>query len=817
MTAVDDLAPDSGTGLWPPSGVQPSDDGSLYDRLAERGFDYGPIFQGVTAMWNRGEQTFAEVSLDESVSDSASAFGIHPALLDACLHPALDELILDSKLVPESPGQDRATARVPLPFSFTGVRLRRPGAAAVRARMIRDENGQARIDAVDDAGEVVVSIDAVGARLVDADVLAAASTARRTVPLHLQWIESALPAAPSLPSGWVPATLGSVRIPGIDRHYTDVTELVAADDIPDVVVWWIADTPAVVENGPVSGRAAAIRQSVHTAWDVLRSWLSVERLSETRLVVATHRAAGLPNESVELTGAAVIGLVRSAQLEHPGRFVLLDHDGGPGLQASSGEALRADVLWSVLESGQAEVAVRDSRMFVPRLTAAGVSEADTPRAAFGDGTVLITGGTSGLGAVMAKHLVVAHGVEHLLLGSRRGPAGDGVAELVAELASLGAEARVVACDVADRAELAAVLDSIGTEHPLTAVIHSAGVLDDATIESLTAQQIDRVLAPKVDGALHLNELTRVHDLSAFVVFSSLAAVLGSAGQGNYAAANSVLDGLARARRAEQLPALSVAWGPWNQDTGMTGHLGRAAVARLERMGTKVLGNDEGTALLDAALAADEAMVVCVEFDKPTLAAQARAGMLPDVLSGLAPARAQRASSVVAGRRLAARLAAVPEEEREALMLGFVRDNAAAVLGYPSGAAIDPETPFSAMGFDSLGGVELRNRLAEAAEVKLPSTLVFDYPTVDAVAKFLRSRLDANSATSPTDDHIASLRALLAMMSSGGERERFIERIRATLAETVKESESDTRSDRAAIAAASNPEELLAFLDQQTAE
>ncbi|MFQ6398588.1 SDR family NAD(P)-dependent oxidoreductase [Nocardia sp. KC 131] len=826
LTALDEVAPEWSEPTWPPSGAQPSDVVSVYDRLAERGFDYGPVFQSVTAMWTRGEQTFAEVSLDESVRDSASAFGIHPALLDACLHLALDEQI-----------RDLPPGRVLLPFSFTGVRLWRTGAVAVRARVVRDESGQVRIDAVDNAGSVVLSLDAVGTRPVDADVLAAASTARRAVPLHLQWTESALPAVSSLSSGWVPATLGSVRSPGIDRHYTDVAELVAAEDIPDVIVWSLADSPAVVDGGPggdaPSGeRAAAIRQSVHTAWELLRSWLLVERLAETRLVVVTRRAAGLPGESVDLAAAAMVGLVRSAQSEHPGRFVLLDHDGD----------LRADVLRSVIESDQAQVAVRDvvfdggigqalrghaplpppgraadvARMFVPRLTASGVSEADNQGAAFGDGTVLITGGTSGLGAVTARHLVVAHGVEHLLLVSRRGEAAQGVAELVAELAGLGAEIRVVACDVGDRAEVAALLDSIGTEHPLTAVIHSAGVLDDATIETLTAQQIDRVLAPKVDGALNLDELTRAHDLSAFVVFSSLSAALGSPGQGNYSAANSFLDGLARARRAQGLPALSVAWGPWNQDTGMTGDMDRAVVARLERMGMKVLADDAGTALLDAAVATDEAVVACVEFDKPTLAAQARARLLPDVLSGLVPARARRTTSGAAtGGQLAARLAAAPEDQREALVLGFVREHAATVLGYPSAAAIDPETPFSALGFDSLGGVELRNRLAEAAGMKLPSTMVFDYPTAAAVAKFLRSRLDVPPTASPADDQIASLRSLLATMSSAGDKERLAERIRATLAEALKVLESNTRGDRVAVEAASNPDELLALLDQQT--
>ncbi|WP_328407813.1 type I polyketide synthase [Nocardia sp. NBC_00403] len=795
LTAADEIAPTWDERTWPPSGAEPSDDGSLYDRLAQRGFDYGPVFQGVTAMWSDGEQTFAEVSLSESVSDAAATFGIHPALLDACLHVAIDELI-----------QDLPPGRIPLPFSFTGVQLWRSGVAAVRARVVRDGSGQVRIDAVDDAGSIVLTIAGVAARPIDAEVLAA-STTRRALPLNLRWTESTLAAASS--SG-LSATLGSTRITGIDHHYDDVSEVVAAQELPDFVIWSIVGDPAVVADAEATSaeRAAAIRQSVHTAWDALRSWLSIEQLTETRLVVATHRAAGLPGEPVDLAAAAVIGLIRSAQSEYPGRIVLLDHDGD----------LHADLVRGVIESDQAQVAVRDSRMFVPRLASGGVADnnGSLDKGAFGAGTVLITGGTSGIGAVTARHLALVHGVEHLLLVSRRGEQADGVAELVAELARLGAEARVVACDVGDRASVAAVLDSIGTEHPLTAVIHSAGVLDDATIATLTAQQFDRVLTPKVDGALHLDELTREHDLAAFIVFSSLAAVLGSPGQGNYAAANSFLDGLARARRTAGLPGLSVAWGPWNQDTGMTGAMDRAAVARLERFGVQVISDDDGTALLDAAVAMDEAMVAGVEFDKPTLSAQARAGLLPDVLSGLvsAPARVRRATSGGAtGGQLAQRLAAAPEDERDALVLGFVRETVAAVLGYPSAAAIDPETPFNELGFDSLGGVELRNRLAESAGMKLPTTLVFDYPTATAVAKFLRSRLEAVSTTSALDGQIASLRTLLATMTSAGEKERLAERIRATLAEALQEPESTTRSDRDAVEAAS-VDELFALIDQQ---
>ncbi|MDN2502746.1 SDR family NAD(P)-dependent oxidoreductase, partial [Nocardia nova] len=230
-----------------------------------------------------------------------------------------------------------------------------------------------------------------------------------------------------------------------------------------------------------------------------------------------------------------------------------------------------------------------------------------------DATVLITGGTGGLGAVFARHLVAAHGVRRLVLTSRRGHEAPGAAELVRELTQAGADARVVACDVADRDAVRDLLGTIASDDRL-AVIHTAGVLDDGTVESLTDEQVDRVLAPKVDGAWHLHELTRDRDVSAFVLFSSIAASLGSAGQSNYAAANGYLDALAQQRREAGLPATALAWGPWQQDSGMTGDLDRAAVARWERMGFGQLGEAEGVRLFDQALAHPEAQPAPIRFD-----------------------------------------------------------------------------------------------------------------------------------------------------------------------------------------------------------
>ncbi|MEU1982551.1 type I polyketide synthase [Nocardia sp. NPDC019395] len=787
LTAAVGVAPGWDELSWPPAGSVPSGDGSFYDLLARRGFEYGPIFQGVTAVWTRGEQTFAEVSLDDSVSGSAAAFAMHPALLDACLHVAIDSL-----------SDGLAAGQVPLPFSFAGVRVWRSGAGAVRVRVVRDDSGQIGMVVVDDTGSIVLKVDAVTARPVDVRALTV-SSARRAAPLHLRWVRADRAAATTTS---VMATVGSTRVSGIDRHFPDIAELAAAEEIPDLVVYSLADGVATASSG---ARAAEVRASVHAVWTMLRSWLSNERLADARLVVVTRGAAAVADEPVDVAAAAVAGMVRTAQSEHPGRIALLDHDG----------MMDADVVRATVESDRGQTTVRDSQMFVPRLSGGAVT--DEPQsldrgAMFGHGTVLITGGTSGLGAVLARHLVVTHGVEHLLLVSRRGEAAPGAADLVAELTALGAETRVAACDVGDRADIAAVLDSIAPEHRLTAVIHSAGVIDDATLEKLTAEQIDRVLVPKVDGALHLDELTRGHDLSAFIMFSSVAAIFGAPGQGNYAAANSFLDGLAHARRAQGLPALSLAWGPWNQDVGMTGAMDRAAVARWERLGIEVLGNDNGTALFDAAIASDEPVAACVEFDRAALAAHAGTGLLPEVLESLVPARARRVPGGSTGR-FAARVAAAPEEQRDELILEFVRELTAAVLGHPSAAAIDPEIPFNELGFDSLGGVELRNRLAEETAMKLPSTLVFDYPAAAAVAKLLSSRWSATSTISAADEQIDSLQSLFATMTSDREKERLAERIRSLLAEALHAGESSPGSDRAAVESAS-ADELFALIDQQ---
>ena len=365
------------------------------------------------------------------------------------------------------------------------------------------------------------------------------------------------------------------------------------------------------------------------------------------------------------------------------------------------------------------------------------------------GTVLITGGTGVLGMTLARHLVTRHGARNLLLVSRKGHAADGAAAIESELTELGASVRIESCDVADRGSLRVLLAEIPVEHPLTAVIHAAGVLDDAVFAAQTPHHLDAVLRPKIDAAWNLHELTASADLSAFVLFSSAAGVLGSPGQANYAAANAFLDGLAQHRRQLGLPGVSMAWGWWAQATGMTGHLDERDRTRMSRSGFVPMSSAEGLALFDAALWQPRSFVVPAQFNLATIRSRSAVGGLPPIFRALIrPTRrtAEPAAAIEAPSDLRQRLAAMSTSEREHELLDIVRSNAAAVLGHDSGEAVAADQEFKELGFDSLGAVEFRNRLKSATGLKLPTTAVFDHPTSTALARYLARTLDTGGAS-----------------------------------------------------------------------
>ncbi|WP_455569925.1 type I polyketide synthase [Streptomyces wedmorensis] len=364
-----------------------------------------------------------------------------------------------------------------------------------------------------------------------------------------------------------------------------------------------------------------------------------------------------------------------------------------------------------------------------------------PRALDRDGTVLVTGGTGTLGRLVARRLVVEHGVRNLLVVGRRGRCAEGAAELEAELSALGARVRIAACDVADRAALADLLASVPAGAPLTGVVHTAGVLDDGVVSALTAERVAAVFRPKVDAVLNLHELTRELDLAAFVLFSSAAGSFESPGQANYAAANAFLDALAQHRRARGLAATSLGWGLWAQATDMSAHLSDADHQRIARGGMVAFTADEGMELFDVSFQAPEAALLPVKLDFAGLRTRAGNGAVPAVLRGLVSAGRRAAQGADANPdTLAKRLARVSRNERERILLETVQREAAAILGFASADQAEPDRALNEIGFDSLTSVELRNRLSALTGLRLPATLIFDHPTPMRLMAYLEGEL-----------------------------------------------------------------------------
>ncbi|MFI5591758.1 SDR family NAD(P)-dependent oxidoreductase [Amycolatopsis sp. NPDC051758] len=384
--------------------------------------------------------------------------------------------------------------------------------------------------------------------------------------------------------------------------------------------------------------------------------------------------------------------------------------------------------------------------------------------------VLVTGGTGTLGVLLARHLVTRHGVQHLILTSRRGPEAAG--GLQDELLGLGAESvDIVACDVADRD----AVQTLFAEHPdVGAVFHTAGVLDDGLSVNLTPEQVAKVLRPKVVAGTLLHEATRDLALSHFVLFSSAAGVLGDAGQANYAAANTFLDELARRRRAQGLPGLSLSWGLWDDASGMTGHLSDAERSRMAADGMRPLSAEHALGLLDAAMTSTHPHYVPIALT---------VGTQPEPLfRALTKATRSSAHTATVTTGLAGQLAALNADQQLHLLESIVAAQVNHVLGHAEEHAADLDQPFKTQGFDSLTAVELRNRLNAQTGVRLPATLIYDHPTPRHVARLLHADLAPEQAAggSPVLDRIDSLESALAGAVADEDRAEITERLRALL-------------------------------------
>ncbi|MCI3930504.1 type I polyketide synthase [Streptomyces sp. AN091965] len=721
---------------WPPAGAEPVATEGFYDRLAQSGYVYGPLFRGLHALWRRdgdaGAEFFAEVALPEG-ADTAR-FGMHPALFDAAIHPRVVAAIADA-------GEDFT---LQLPFVWNEIYLYATGARALRVRVVIDAETDGKtscqVQLADESGQPVAEVRSVEARPVSADQPAGRDETAGSL-FGVDWVP--VEAAPAEPAGrW--ALLGTPALPVGEVLPVDRCATLADAAGADVLLF----APAGQTDTHV---VTSVHDTVVETLDLVREWLTGEAFLSGRLLVVTRGAVttGQDGGAPDLAGAAVWGLLRSAQAEHPDRIVLVDVDDAPA-------SLTA--LPAVLAAGHDQAAVRAGAVTAPRLAPQAPTDVAGPELA-SEGTVLVTGGTGALGGLFARHLVGAYGVRHLVLTSRRGQDAPGARELVAELTGLGAAVTVAACDAADRDALKAVLDAIPAQHPLTGVVHTAGVIDDGIITALTPERVATVLRPKVDAAWHLHELTHDQPLTLFALFSSLAGTLGNAGQAGYTAANHFLDALAQHRRAHGLPAVSLGWGLWDTEGGLQA----GAAEQLRQTGLKPLTPRAGAALFDRALALGSPVTLPARLDLRTL----RSGSVPvpAMLRSLVGRPSRRVVRQGAGdqRALAGRLAALPEQDRHEHVTELVRTEVAAVLQFGAGERISENVPFRDLGFDSLTAVELRNRLAAVTGLRLSPGVVFDYPTTSALAAYVLAELSGDLAA-------PAAAVAAAVPGSGGENE-----------------------------------------------
>ncbi len=1121
--------PSALSAVWPPAGAAAVDTDGLYQRLAEGGLVYGPLFRGLTAAWQLGDDIYAEVQLPQEAAGDAAAYRLHPAALDAALHAiALGDFFRADGHASNVAVQAR------LPFSFNGVTLYAAGATTLRVRIAPAGSDAVLLELADSAGQPVATVDQLVLRPMSAAAIAGRRPAHHDSLFRLEWSGLPLPAA-AAGTAWAllgPDTDGTAAVLSAAGStvtaYPDIAALAAA--APEVVL--------VAGFGDMAGGLAeTVRTTTGRTLDLLQSWLAEERLASSRLVFTTRGAVAADDDEdvTDLAGAALWGLIRSAQSENPDRFVLVDLDdespaalpaalatgepqlalragiayaprlariatdgalippavpawhldsSGPGTLESlalvphtataaasaplapghvrvamraagvnfrdvvvalgmlaglegmggegSGVVLEAgpgvthvkpgDDVMGIFPAAFGPVAVADARLVVRKpagwtyeqaaavpvvyltayyglvqlaeakpgdrllihAAAGGVGFAAThlarhlglevfgtaspgkwdallaggyddahiansrtldferkfqeatggqgmdlvldclagefvdaslrllprggrflemgkldkrdpaevadrypgvsyqaydlmeagedrlqrmlgeivdlfekgalqpvpvntydvrraPEALRGlsqaklvgkavltipaqlhpQGTALVTGATGTLGTLVCRHLVVEHGIRHLVLTSRRGPGAPGAAELVAQLTNLGADVTLAACDATDRDAMAGVLAGIPSAHPLTAVIHTAGVLDDSLVEAMTPEQLEKVLRPKVDAAVHLHELTAHLPLAAFVLFSSAAATFGTAGQANYAAANAFLDGLAQHRRAHGLPASSLAWGFWAERSTMTGHLGDTDVSRMTRTGLVPLTREEGLALFDTARLADRALTLPIRLD--TAALRGGQDTVPPLLRGMVvrSAAARRTAQTATGAKglgLARQLATMSAAERTGFLVDVVRSQAATVLGHTSPDGISSARAFKELGFDSLTAVELRNRLGTATGLKLPATVVFDHPTPSALADFLRGRL-APDETTDVEPLLAELDRLESRLGAFGtdqdERMRITLRLQSLMAKWTDVGQAaQEKAEDEDLGAATTNDELFDLINRE---
>ncbi|MFI1272955.1 type I polyketide synthase, partial [Streptomyces olivaceus] len=711
---------------WPPAGAVPLDPEELADRLLSIGHSGEDPLLGLRAAWRDGDVVHAELRATEEMEQNG--FVLDPRLFQAALSAA-------------GGGGDEPH----VPATWTGVTATTATTASrdLRVRLAPTgtdtDTDTASVVVSDTTGAIVATVDAVGFRPVGPREFASAGL---DLGYEQGWTAVSV-SSPVDESRWAVLgddTTGCPGVPGSpgssgssDTSDTSDTSGVHVPDLAALGRLLDEGTPvpgAVLVPCPDGGDGDAEAQLTRML-ELTHAWLSDERYADARLVVLTRGAVAVHDtDRIDNLGqAAVWGLLRSAQAEHPDRFAVVDLDA---------EATTTSVL-AALATAEPQLAVRDGVPYAPRLVRPTVPPGEAARAARGaptldqDGTVLVVHGPGALAAPLVRHLVREHGVRRLLLGRTPGATPPEAGEL-AELAALGAEVTVAPGETTDRAGVADLLSRVSPEHPLTAVVHAVEESDDGVLTALTPDRVTAVFRPRAELARHLHELTADAGLAAFVVFSSAAGTLGLRGQAHTAAAAAFLDALAHRRDLDGLPAVSLAWGPWNRPDEADAEASGAEAAHTARSGLRPTTVEHGLAAFDRALTDGRARTMPVRLDHSELRRQARAGTLAPVFRALIRTPAGRAAG---GHDLARRLRGLSEGEQTRVVRELVRTHIASVLGHRSADSIDDERPLQELGFDSLTAVELRNRLASSLDLKLPATVLFDYPTASALAEHLR--------------------------------------------------------------------------------
>ncbi len=696
--------PTADLAMWPPAGAVPVEVADGYQQLAERGYGYGPAFRGLTAMWRRGDEVFAEVALPADAGVSVTGFGVHPVLLDAALHA----------VVLSAESAERGQGSVLVPFSWQGVSLHAAGASAVRARIAPVGPSAVSIELADGLGLPVLSVASMLARPVtDQQLRAAVSSSGPDRLFEVTW--SPQPSA-------------------------------AVEPLP-VCAWGTTEDSAAVvfESVPLAGDVVAgVYAATSSVLDVLQSWLT--RDGAGVLVVMTRGAVALPGEDVtDLAGAAVWGLVRSAQTEHPGRIVLVDSDA----------PLDDSALAAVVTTGEPQVLWRRGEVYTARVhgsRAVGgllVPPSDRPwRLAMSTaGTFenlrleLIPDADAPLGPGQVRVAVsaIAANFRDVMIALGLYPDPDAV---------MGVEACGVVIETSLNKGSFAVGDRV------------MGLFPEGT--GTVASTDQRLLVKVPAGWSHTAAATTsVVFATAHYALVDLAAarsgqrVLIHAGTGGVGMAavqlarHLGLEVFATHRRAHGLPAISLGWGLWDQASAMTGGLATVDFKRFARDGIVAMSSADALQLFDTAMIVDEPFMLPAHIDFAALKVKFDGGTLPPMFVDLinAPTRRQVDDSLAAAKSKSAllqRLEGLPEDEQHAVLLDLVRSHIATVLGSASPEAIDPDRAFQELGFDSLTAVEMRNRLKSATGLALSPTLIFDYPNSAALAGYMRRELLGSS-------------------------------------------------------------------------